>query len=126
MAITAIVEVATNEFVETGHIEDASFVKVTLPRNPIPRVERFNGNFGNPGFTSKSAPETASFDAGVVATRVTLAQQRIDSWPIEYRALVLALIDQLNTIRAALPSPLGPITPAQALAAVRTKAGTLS
>jgi hypothetical protein len=53
------------------------------------------------------------------------AQRTVDGWPIELRALVLALIDQLNTIRAALPSPLPPITPAQALAAVRTKAGNL-
>lgn len=53
------------------------------------------------------------------------AQLCVDNWPIETRALVLALIDQLNTIRAALPSPLGAITPAQALAAIRAKAGTL-
>lgn len=54
-----------------------------------------------------------------------IAQNEIDHWPISQKALVLALIDQLNTIRAALPSPLPPITPAQALAAVRAKAGTL-
>lgn len=53
------------------------------------------------------------------------AQSTIDNWPIELKALVLALIDQLNVIRAALPVPLAPITPAQALAAVRAKAGTL-
>jgi hypothetical protein len=46
-------------------------------------------------------------------------------WPIALRALVLTLIDQLNVIRAALPTPLPAITPAQALAAIRTKAGTL-
>ncbi len=54
-----------------------------------------------------------------------IAQREIDQWPIATRALVLALIDQLNTIRAALPVPLAPITPAQALSAVRAKAGTL-
>jgi esterase/lipase superfamily enzyme len=53
------------------------------------------------------------------------AQYQIDAWPVVQRALVLALIDQLNVIRAALPTPLPDITPAQALAAVRAKAGTL-
>jgi hypothetical protein len=37
----------------------------------------------------------------------------------------LTLLDQINTIRAALPAPLPPITPAQAAAAVRAKAATL-
>lgn len=53
------------------------------------------------------------------------AQNQIDAWPLALKALVLALIDQLNVIRAALPVPLPPITPGQALAAIRTKAGTL-
>lgn len=53
------------------------------------------------------------------------AQARVDALEITLKAIVLALVDQLNVIRAALPSPLGPITPAQALAAIRTKAGTL-
>lgn len=53
------------------------------------------------------------------------AQIEIDGWPIATKAIVLALIDQLNVIRAALPSPLGAITPAQAIAAIRAKAGTL-
>lgn len=54
-----------------------------------------------------------------------LAQAQIDAMPLATKAVVLALIDQLNVIRAALPSPLGPITPAQAVAAIRAKAGTL-
>jgi hypothetical protein len=53
------------------------------------------------------------------------AQAEIDQWPIALKAMALALIDQLNTIRVALPVPLGAITPAQALAAIRSKAGTL-
>lgn len=54
-----------------------------------------------------------------------MAQSIIDAMPIETKALLLALIDQLNTIRANLPTPLVAITPAQAIAAVRAKAGTL-
>lgn len=56
-------------------------------------------------------------------TGQSLAQAEIDRWPIALRALVLTLIDQLNVLRAfhSLPA----VTPAQALAAVRTKAGTL-
>jgi hypothetical protein len=53
------------------------------------------------------------------------AQAFIDSLPIWAKALALAIIDQLNVIRAALPAPLPPITPAQAIAAIRAKAGTL-
>jgi hypothetical protein len=58
-------------------------------------------------------------------TQQLRAQFDVDSWPVVTKALVLALIDQLNTIRAALPTPLPAITPAQAIAAIRTKAGTL-
>ena len=53
------------------------------------------------------------------------AQDEIDRWPIAEKALVLALIDQLNVIRSKLPTPLAAITPAQALAAIRAKAGEL-
>jgi len=53
------------------------------------------------------------------------AQALIDAAPILTKAIVLALIDQLNVIRAALPVPLGPISPAAAIAAIRAKAGTL-
>lgn len=53
------------------------------------------------------------------------AQNLIDGWDIAQKSLVLALIDQVNLIRSKLSPPLGAITPAQALAAIRDKAGTL-
>src|SRR4029077_16436241 len=37
------------------------------------------------------------------------------------RAILLTLLDQLNIIRAALPVPLGAITPAQAKTAIQNK-----
>jgi hypothetical protein len=61
----------------------------------------------------------------ITAMNRSEAQIVVDQIPIVQRAIILALIDQLNVIRAALPSPLGAITPAQALAAIRAKAGTL-
>ncbi len=64
-------------------------------------------------------------EAAPVGSPQALAQAEIDRWPIAMRAFALTLIDQLNVIRAALPTPLSPITPAQALAAIRAKAGTL-
>lgn len=64
-------------------------------------------------------------DTAPAATPQLAAQTDIDNWPIELKALVLALIDQLNVLRAALPIPLGAITPAQALSAIRAKAATL-
>ena len=64
-------------------------------------------------------------DAAPAQTPQLDAQHEVDNWPIEYKALVLAIIDALNVIRAALPVPLPPITPAQAIAAIRAKASTL-
>lgn len=64
-------------------------------------------------------------DTAPAVTAQLLAQNEIDHWPVATKALVLALIDQLNVIRAALPTPLPPITPAQAIQAIRNKAGTL-
>lgn len=65
-------------------------------------------------------------DATAALTPQLSAQHDIDAWPIELRALALALVDQLNVIRAALPVPLGAITPAAAIAAIRSKAALLS
>lgn len=53
------------------------------------------------------------------------AQTVIDKWPIELKALVLTLIDEINRMRALETPPKAAITPAQALAAVRNKAATL-
>lgn len=69
---------------------------------------------------------TVAIDAAAQAAQDDLdAQLAIDAVPLVLKAIVLALIDQLNLIRAALPSPLGAITPAQAIAAIRAKAGQL-
>lgn len=76
-----------------------------------------------------TGPQIASaqnaIDTAPALTSQRQAQNEIDTWTIAQRALVLALIDQLNVIRSKLSPPLTDITPAQALAAVRTKAGTL-
>lgn len=53
------------------------------------------------------------------------AQAVIDNMPIVEKAIILALIDQLNVLRSRLSPPLAAITPQQALDAVRTKAGNL-
>lgn len=72
-----------------------------------------------------TAAQTA-IDTAPALTPQREAQNEIDNWPITVRALALALLDQINVLRAALPTPLVAITPAQAMAAIRTKAGTLS
>ena len=71
--------------------------------------------------TAVQSAVTAAADA----TPQTDAQNQIDAMPIFQKAILLALLDQINTLRAALPSPLAAITPAQALSAVRSKAATL-
>jgi hypothetical protein len=53
------------------------------------------------------------------------AQAIIDKMPIFEKAIILALIDQLNVIRSKLSPPLPDITTQQAIEAVRTKAGQL-
>lgn len=67
----------------------------------------------------------AAVDAAAVTTPQLEAQHAIDGWSIEMKSFALALIDRLNIIQAALPVPIPPMTPAQALAAIRAKAGTL-
>lgn len=76
-----------------------------------------------------TAPQIAAaqtvLDTQAAQTPQLAAQRSVDAFPLEYKALVLALVDALNVVRAALPVPLPPITPAQAMTAIRNKAGTL-
>ncbi len=71
-----------------------------------------------------SATQTA-LDTTAALTQAVTNQQIVDAMPMVLKAVSLAIIDQLNVIRAALPVPLPPITPAQALTAIRNKAATL-
>lgn len=79
--------------------------------------------------TNWTAPQIAAAQTVIETAPATspqlTAQAFVDTIPIATQAIVLALIDQLNLIRAALPVPLGAITPAQAITAIRAKAGTL-
>ena len=79
--------------------------------------------------TGWTAPQIAAaqtvIDGAPGLTAELTAQALVDTLPIIQQAIVLALIDQLNVIRGALPVPLGAITPAQAIAAIRAKAGAL-
>lgn len=76
-----------------------------------------------------TAPQLAAaknaIDTAPAASPQLTAQDWIDRMPIAEKAILLALIDQLNVIRAALPVPKPPITPAQAIQAARDKAGAL-
>lgn len=90
--------------------------------------------------TPWTAPQIASaqtvIDNAPAQTTQTLAQAAIDGWiaagspdALALKALVLALIDETNRLRAALRglgvANLPDVTPVQALNAVRSKAGTL-
>jgi hypothetical protein len=79
--------------------------------------------------TAWTAPQITAaqtvLETAPISTPDLTAQSVIDAMPIETKALALAIIDQLNVIRAALPTPLGAITVPQAIAAIRAKAGTL-
>lgn len=89
---------------------------------------------GSPTYVVKKAtdwtPQQITFVQNQIDTcppvsSESIAQTVIDNMPIFEKALLLTLLDQINVLRAALPTPLAAITPAQAIAAVRTKAGTL-
>jgi hypothetical protein len=77
-----------------------------------------------------TAPELASaqniIDTTAPVTPQLAAQRFVDAMSIYDKAQNLAIIDQLNVIRNLLTPPKTPdITPTQAIAAVRQKAGTL-
>ena len=54
------------------------------------------------------------------------AQREIDAMPIATKALLLTLLDEINRLRTQPLTIFTDVTPAQALAAVRTKAGQIS
>lgn len=76
-----------------------------------------------------TAPQiTAARDVIETAPAVTpqsLAQALIDRYPIEWRALALTLVDQINVLRTHPAIGLAAVTPQQALTAIRNKAATL-
>lgn len=79
--------------------------------------------------TAWTAPQITAaqnvIDTAPASSPQLTAQAQIDNLALYEKAFILALIDQINVLRAALPVPLAAITPAQALSAIRTKAGTL-
>jgi hypothetical protein len=71
-----------------------------------------------------TAAQNALETAPVASPQLT-AQALIDGWDLATKALVLALIDAINTLRTHPAIGLAAVTPAQALAAIRNKAATL-
>jgi len=67
---TAIVDTQTNEFVPSGHDEDARYVRLTFGRNPDYLREKWNGSTSTPGFTPKTQAE---IDATVAAQQDAIA-----------------------------------------------------
>lgn len=81
------------------------------------------------------SPSRSSFTAGEQAALQTAidtavpwslracAQACVDTWPLDIKALALALLDQINVLRT--QAGLQVVTVPVALAAIRTKAGQL-
>jgi hypothetical protein len=94
----------------------------------------FRHDFEGPYFvkttTALNASQITTIQTAINSVReITdqfLAQHEIEAWPIAMQALALTLIDLLNVIRSKLSPVLPPITPEQALTAIRYKAGTLT
>lgn len=64
-------------------------------------------------------------NASADATPQTEAQNFIDQMPLWAEALALALVDEINRLRTQPATVFPAVTPAQALNAIRAKAGTL-
>lgn len=79
--------------------------------------------------TAWAAPHIAAaqavIDAAPAASAHLTATSTIDRWPLELKAAFLLVMEQMNVVRAALPTPLPPFTVAQFLAAIKAKASTL-
>jgi hypothetical protein len=76
-----------------------------------------------------TAPQIASaqnaLDTVAARTDESIAQFEVDKLGIRERAILLTLLDQINLLRTQPTTVMSSVTPAQAIAAVRTKAGTL-
>ena len=107
--MTAIVDTQTNEFVPEGHVEDARFIKVTVPRNPDPVTEKYSGDLVNP-ITSKTPGE-------IDATKTALADA-IDARAFDMQRAIKATV--LVAEAGRLGKTLAQLTGAE-IAAVRTK-----
>ena len=62
-------------------------------------------------------------DAAPDFTETTGAESRIDAYPLEIRALLLVILDQINVLRTR--AGLTAVTPAQAIQAIKDKLGSL-
>lgn len=71
-----------------------------------------------------SAAQTA-VNTAAARTDELLAQAEIDRLGIRERAVALTLLDQINLLRTQPTTVMTTVTPTQAIAAIRTKAGTL-
>ena len=102
---------------------DAVYALVVDPPMPdgadltVPKV--YDGSV----MRNATAGEIAGFAAAQAGDDTRRAQGEIDNWPVMIKALVLALVDEINILRQA--ASLSARTPAQALAAIRAKAATL-
>jgi hypothetical protein len=104
--ITAIVETTTNEFSVSGADLDATHIRVTVPRNPDPLREKWDGT----QIVAKTAPEvTATLDAAKDAE----GAQAFDT------AKALKAVAISNLARALGKNP-GALTPAE-ISAERTR-----
>lgn len=97
---------------------DPSIGLAHLPGNNIYKLKK-NSVWTSPQIL---AAMNAIINAAAISPQLT-AQNEIDRLPIYLKALVLALLDEINILRQA--AGLQPRTPAQAIQAIRNKAATL-
>jgi len=86
----------------------------------IYRIKK-NSAWTNP---QRTAAQNA-IDAAPAVTSQLVAQSEIDGMSIFQKAILLTLLDEINRLRTQPTTTFTTISPATAIAAVRTKAGTL-
>lgn len=121
---------------------DLSSARTTVPDEPsLLALLRANvdvaitiGPLSQTSFRAKkptlwTAPQITAAQSAVdtVAARTDelTAQTEVDKLGIRERAILLTLLDQINLLRTQPTTVMSSVTPAQAIAAIRTKAGTL-
>ncbi len=84
--ITAVVKLATNEFIEQGSLDDVLVLRVRVPRNPDPRRERYSGDVNDP-IRVATAEEITAYDSKWKDDRVEVAFHSVELRAVLYTAM---------------------------------------
>ena len=108
---------------ETELIKNLRALDATAGVQHVIGTTIYNIKKSTPWLPAHITAATTQIQNTVATSPQLTAQQLVDKFPIVTKALILALIDEINILRAAAGLP--ERTPAQAITAIRNKAATL-